>query len=244
MAERAISFGWDLARPRAVLLASIDPPVDQDVVSTALATISAAAQTTLGREAIVWTRSTTIAALIAPETAEPAERRAIAERLRRELDERVVDVNVSIGVGRRVDDPMSIPRSYLEASRAVDVGRWARGRHVTAVFDQLGLERLLASTPTEDLAEFVEQAIGPLVDYDRSHHSELVPTLGMWLETRNMAEGARRLHVHYNTFKNRLDRIESILGALIGDAARSLECEVAVYVFRHYDGPWHPDGAS
>ena len=139
---------------------------------------------------------------------------------------------------------MSIPRSYLEASRAVDVGRWARGRHVTAVFDQLGLERLLASTPTEDLAEFVEQAIGPLVDYDRSHHSELVPTLGMWLETRNMAEGARRLHVHYNTFKNRLDRIESILGALIGDAARSLECEVAVYVFRHYDGPWHPDSAS
>ena len=66
----------------------------------------------------------------------------------------------------------------------------------------------------------------------------------MWLETRNMAEGARRLHVHYNTFKNRLDRIESILGALIGDAARSLECEVAVYVFRHYDGPWHPDSAS
>lgn len=127
VAERAISFGWDLARPRAVLLASIDPPVDQDVVSTALATISAAAQITLGREAIVWTRSTTIAALIAPESAEPAERRAIAERLRRELDERVVDVNVSIGVGRRVDDPMSIPRSYLEASRAVDVGRWARG---------------------------------------------------------------------------------------------------------------------
>src|SRR5207302_7390560 len=28
VAERAISFGWDLARPRAVLLASIDPPED------------------------------------------------------------------------------------------------------------------------------------------------------------------------------------------------------------------------
>ena len=244
VSERAISFGWDLARPRAVLLASVDPPVDRAVLSNALATISAAAQATLGREAIVWTRSTTIAALIAPDSAEPAERRAIAERLRRELDDRVVDVSVSIGVGRRVDDPTAIPQSYLDASRAVDVGRWARGRHVTAVFDQLGLERLLASTPTQDLAEFVEHAIGPLVDHDRKHHSDLVETLGMWLETRNMAEGARRLHVHYNTFKNRLDRIESILGALIDDAARSLECEVAVYVFRHYDGPWHPDGAS
>lgn len=241
VAERAISFGWDLARPRAVLLASIDPPVDRAVLSTALATISAAAQATLGQDAIVWTRSTTIAALIAPENADPADRRTIAERLRRELDQRVVDVSVSIGVGRRVDDPMAMPQSYLEASRAVDVGRWARGRHVTAVFDQLGLERLLASTPTEDLAEFVQHAIGPLVDHDRAHDSGLIETLGTWLETRNMAEGARRVHVHYNTFKNRLDRIESILGPVLGDAARSLECEVAVYVYRHYDGPWQSD---
>jgi purine catabolism regulator len=53
-----------------------------------------------------------------------------------------------------------------------------------------------------------------------------------------MAEAARRIHVHYNTFKNRLERIEDILGPLVTDAARSLECEVAIYVARHYDGPW------
>ena len=63
----------------------------------------------------------------------------------------------------------------------------------------------------------------------------------MWLETRNMAEAARRIHVHYNTFKNRLERIEAILGPVVTDAARSLECEVAIYVARHYDGPWTPD---
>lgn len=236
--ERAISFGWDLARPRAVLLASIDPPVDREVLPTVLGTIAAAARATLGADAIVWTRSTTIAALIAPETADPVERREMAERLRTELDNRVDQVTVSIGVGRRVDDPMAMPQSYQEAGRAVDVGRWAKGRHATAVFDQLGLERLLASTPTEELAEFVEHAIGPLAAYDRAHDSDLVETLGLWLETRNMAEASRRVNIHYNTFKNRLDRIESILGPLLSDAARSLECEVAIYVFRHYDGPW------
>ena len=145
---------------------------------------------------------------------------------------------VSIGVGRRVDTPTQLPRSFVEASRAVDVGRWAKGRHVTEVFDQLGLERLLASTPTDDLAEFVEHAIGALVAHDRANHTDLVETLGVWLETRNMAEASRRTHVHYNTFKNRLERIESILGPVVTDAARSLECEVAIYVARHYDGPW------
>ena len=186
----------------------------------------------------MWTRSTTIAALVAPETDEPAERRRIAEGLRHELDQRLRTVTVSIGVGRRVDDPVALPRSFLEASRAVDVGRWAKGRHVTEVFDELGLERLLASTPTDDLAEFVQHAIGPLVEHDRAHHTDLVETLGVWLETRNMAEAARRIHVHYNTFKNRLERIEAILGPVVTDAARSLECEVAIYVARHYDGPW------
>jgi purine catabolism regulator len=237
VAERANSFGWDLGRPRAVLLASVDPPTD-DRLATALATIAAAARATLGRDAIVWTRSATIAALIAPDTDEPAARRLIAERLRSELDQRLRSVTVSIGVGRRVDTPVQLPRSFVEASRAVDVGRWAKGRHVTEVFDQLGLERLLASTPTDDLAEFVEHAIGALVAHDRANHTDLVETLGVWLETRNMAEASRRTHVHYNTFKNRLERIESILGPVVTDAVRSLECEVAIYVARHYDGPW------
>ena len=53
-----------------------------------------------------------------------------------------------------------------------------------------------------------------------------------------MAEAARRVHVHYNTLKNRLTRIEAILGPVLADSGRSLECEVAIYVFRHYDGPW------
>ena len=240
IAERANSFGWDLGCPRAVLLASVDPPTD-DRLATALGTIAAAARATLGRDAIVWTRSATIAALIAPDTDEPAERRRIAERLRSELDRRLRSVTVSIGVGRRVDTPTLLTRSFIEASRAVDVGRWAKGRHVTEVFDQLGLERLLASTPTDDLAEFVEHAIGALVAHDRANHSDLVETLDVWLATRNMAEAARRTHVHYNTFKNRLERIESILGPVLTDAARTLECEVAIYVARHYDGPWAAD---
>lgn len=238
IAERAITFGWDLARPRAVLLASIDPPEEGEIPPAALNTIAAAARATLGRDAIVWTRSSTIAALLAPESDDPAERRRLAESLRRELDVRLRSVNVSIGVGRRVDAPRRLARSFTEASRAVDVGRWAKGRHVTEVFDQLGLERLLAATPTDDLVEFVQNAIGPLVSYDSANNAELVETLAVWLETRNMAEASRRIHVHYNTLKNRLERIEEIIGPVLADAERALECEVAIHIDRHYDVPW------
>jgi purine catabolism regulator len=238
VAERAISFGWDLARPRAVLLASIDPPETGAISPSALATIAAAARATLGRDAIVWTRTATIAALLAPETDRASERRRIAEGLQRELDDRLRTETVSIGVGRRVDNPIELSRSFTEANRAVAVGRWAKGRHVTEVFDELGLERLLAATPTDELAEFVRLAIGPLVEHDRANETELVDTLAVWLETRNMAEAGRQVHVHYNTLKNRLQRIETIIGPVLTDAARALECEVAIHVLRHYDVPW------
>jgi purine catabolism regulator len=196
--------------------------------------IAAAARASLGPDAIVWTRSATIAALVAPATDDPKARRDIAEALQRELDVRLTSVSVSIGVGRRVHSPALLPRSFAEASRAVDVGRWAKGRHVTEVFDQLGLERLLATVPAADLNDFVRDAIGPLVDHDTQNNGELVDTLAVWLETRNMAEAARRMHVHYNTLKNRLERIEGIVGPVVADSARALECEIAIYITRRY----------
>ena len=239
VAERATSFGWDLARPRAVLLASIDPPEDGRVIpASALHTIAAATRATLGGDAIVWSRSATIAALLALGTEAPVERRGVAERLRKELDERLLSVTVSIGVGRCVETPAELHRSFVEATHAVNVGRWAKGRHVTQLYDELGLERLLAATPRDDLDEFVQRAIGSLVQHDRDNHSDLVGTLAAWLDTRNMAEAARLIHVHYNTLKNRLERIEGIIGPVLEDSARALECEVAIYVYRHYDGTW------
>lgn len=237
IAERARSFGWDLHRPRAVLLASIDPPVGPERAGV-LATIAAAARATLGRDAIVWVRGASVAALLAPATPDPDERRRVAERLREELDVRLRQATVSIGVGRRVATPDQLARSFDEATRAVEVGRWAKGRHVTEVYDLLGLERLLAGATSDDLGEFVAHAIGPLLAYDRANRTELVETFAAWLETRNMAAAARRLHVHYNTFKNRLERIEEVLGWTVDDADRLLECEVALYITRHYDGPW------
>ncbi|MPY95792.1 MAG: hypothetical protein GEV08_22880 [Acidimicrobiia bacterium] len=242
--ERASSFGWDLHRPRAVLLASVDPRPEGDTPQGAVAVVAAAARATLGRDAIVWTRGQTVAALVAPLTDEPAERRRIALGLQHELDERLRRATVSIGVGRRADGPTGLPSSFAEASRAVDVGRWAKGRHVTEVFDELGLERLLAACPTSELAAFVQAAIGALVDHDRQRDGALVETLAAWLQARNMAEAARRVHVHYNTLKNRLERIEAIVGPVLSDPAKALECEVAIHVAGNYDGPWRSDGGE
>lgn len=232
--ERAASLGWDLERPRAVLLASIDPPMTATSNPTALPTMAAAARESLGEHAIVWTRSNAVAALLAPDSDSPIERRAIADRLRAILDQRVRSVTISVGVGRRVDHPRHLSRSFTEARRAVEVGRWVKGRHVTELFDELGLERLLSSTPQEELELFVAETIGPLAEHDRTRGGDLIATLSIWLETRNIAAAARRLDVHYNTLKNRLDRIEMVLGPILSTPSQMVECEVALHIARHH----------
>lgn len=244
ISERAASFGWDLSLPRAVLLASVDPPTPPEVVRSALGTIAAAARATLGSQAIVWHRSTSIGALVAPDGDAPAARRILAERWRADLDARLQTVSVSIGVGRVVTGILELSRSFAEASRAVDVGRWVKGRHVTELFDSLGIERLLASVPQAELGAFVRVTVGALHDHDRAHGTELLDTLGVWLETRNAAEAARRMHVHYNTLKNRIDRIEGLLGPVTSDPARALECEVAIHIARHSPLVWDVDATS
>lgn len=238
--ERGAHLGWDLHRSRAVLLASIDPPVAPEAAHRVLPTIAAAARATLGDAAIVWMRATSVAALLAPPDASAAARRSLADALRAELDQAVRSVTLSIGVGRCTDDPTQLNTSFIDANRAVDVGRWAKGRHVTELYDELGLERLFAAVEQQDLHDFVLHAIGPLIEHDRRQGSDLVETLSTWLRNRNIAKAARQMFVHYNTFKNRLERIEDILGPVLTDPGRLLECEVAIYVSEHYDGPWKP----
>lgn len=65
------------------------------------------------------------------------------------------------------------------------------------------MERLLAGCPPADLETFVADTLGPLLAYDRTQEGELVATLTGWVETRSVAQTARRVYAHYNTVRKR-----------------------------------------
>jgi DNA-binding PucR family transcriptional regulator len=91
---------------------------------------------------------------------------------------------------------------------------------------------LLVSAPEAEREAFVAEAVGPLLEYDRRHGTALVQTLERWLADRNGAHAARDLFVHYNTLKNRLDRIEALVGPFLEDPDRCLELALAVRLLR------------
>ncbi|MCC7371810.1 MAG: PucR family transcriptional regulator ligand-binding domain-containing protein [Chloroflexi bacterium] len=242
--EHALTFGWDLAQPRAALvveLAALDGrPVDQ---RPALASVgeqtrlrqrlTEAASAALGREAIVWQRSAGVAALVAPGPRGRAALLEAAAALQAEAARRLPGSLVSVGIGRTCDDPLDLAASHREALRALAVGRRTRGPGHVSLFEDLGLDRLLAGCSNEELAAFREATLGPLLTYDTAHGSELVRTLEVFLAcSGNGAKAAHVLYVHYNTVRQRLATVEQVLGQSLDDADARLSLGLALRVLR------------
>jgi len=238
--ERAAAFAWDLTTPRAVLLAEVEAIAGRPF--TALAgtpeegelrhRLVEAARASLGASAIAWERSREIGALLA---APPAGGRALRDAglaFQAEALRRVPGGEISVGIGRPVGDALNLHESFTEARRALAIGEWSRGAGQVTLFEDLGVDRLLAGAAEAEVAAFCASVLGPLEAYDRSNGTALVRTLDTYLATRNGALAARQLFLHYNTLKNRLAKIEEVIGPFLDDPERCLSLSLALRLRR------------
>jgi PucR family transcriptional regulator, purine catabolism regulatory protein len=140
---------------------------------------------------------------------------------------------VAVGIGRACADPLELAASHREALRALEVGRRTRGLGHVSLFEDLGVDRLLAGCADGELTAFRDAALGRLLAYDAAHQTELVSTLEVFLgQSGNATLAARVLFVHYNTLRNRLHTIEQVLGLSLDDAEARLSLGLALRVLR------------
>ncbi|MEU6729633.1 helix-turn-helix domain-containing protein, partial [Nonomuraea wenchangensis] len=88
---------------------------------------------------------------------------------------------------------------------------------------------LLATVPAEVRRSFAARLLSPLLDYDRRHQSELVRTLGVFLDCAGSWNAcAERLHVHVNTVRYRVRRIEELTGRNLATMADRVDFYLAL----------------
>jgi hypothetical protein len=147
--------------------------------------------------------------------------RRLAERLAETLG-----TSLRVGVGGR--EPLcNLRRSVCDADAALRM-RSTTGEPTVAIFDDLGIWRILARAPDVDLDEFVTRWLGPLIRYDGTRHAELVKSLTTYFAANgDLDVAAARLFVHRNTLKYRLSRITEISGVDLHDAHQRLHLELA-----------------
>jgi hypothetical protein len=210
--SHAARLGYDLDQPYRALLVSPsgEAPLDlRDVVTRATAR--------LGVKGLATDRPNGVAVIVAEELSWAE----LANAVNSECEGRL-----SIGVGGRYR-LQEITRSLADAEFALALTRSTREKPV-AVFDDLGVWRLLARPDASDLNELVDHWIGPLIDYDREHRSELLKTLIAYLNEFGALEAtAAKLYVHRNSLRYRLLRINELTGWDLNDPEQRFHLDLA-----------------
>jgi purine catabolism regulator len=113
--------------------------------------------------------------------------------------------------------PWSLAEARLTLELAADVGRsrsavTAPGQVLDA--QAFAVERLAVQAMEEAQRRgFVNQQLAAVLEHDALRHSQLVETLGVWLDSGcNTAQAARELHVERQSMHQRLQRIFSLCG--------------------------------
>jgi DNA-binding PucR family transcriptional regulator len=76
---------------------------------------------------------------------------------------------------------------------------------------------LLAAVPDGVRRAFRDRLLGLLLEYDRAHRADLVPTLRAFLACSGAwTKCAEELHIHVNTLRYRIQRIEQMTGRDLG----------------------------
>jgi DNA-binding PucR family transcriptional regulator len=151
------------------------------------------------------------------------------DRLLRALRRRAA-LPLSVGTSRVVDDSRSYPGAYRQAQRAATLGRRLGRANQVTDYDQLGVLRLLYQLPEHERRAFAQEVLGPLITAGAD--PDAANMLGVLHALRsahgNITEAARRLFIHPNTLRQRIARIESLIGPFLADADRRLTVFVAL----------------
>ncbi|MER7809682.1 PucR family transcriptional regulator ligand-binding domain-containing protein [Streptomyces sp900116325] len=124
------------------------------------------------------------------------------------------DGRLTLGVSAAVHSPEGLRGALEEARHARRVAAARPGRVCAAGHHELASHVLLLPFVPDDVRRaFTARLLDPLRDYDRRHRAELIPTLEAFLDCDgSWTRCAARLHLHVNTLRYRVGRIEQLTG--------------------------------
>ena len=142
-------------------------------------------------------------------------------------------------VGRRrgrsacVDWSADLRDAHRQARQAIEAAAFAP-EGPAVLFDELGLLRfLLAPSDRTDQLRFARAVLGPVIDYDRDHQTQLVATLGAWLDDGgSLTRTAAGLYVHPKTVRYRLRRVEELTDRDLSAQRDRFDAQLAIAILR------------
>lgn len=217
--RRAHTFGYDLSLSYAALV-GVGPGSDTRKEANVAAAASSALSLGSVEPIVLQKGDHTIALIPADPSIDPV---AMPEKLVAELGG-----EWRFGMGGPDPGLKGIRRAYLEAREALEIGEALGLEGPVHRFNELLLYHFLRVEPAL-VDRFVEQTLGPLIEYDERRKGELVKTLEAYFAVDGSVKLAgERLFAHPHTVTYRLKQIESLSGWSLRDAEDKLRLQLAL----------------
>ncbi len=251
---RAARLGVDLGLPHDLLVIDIardepagdpttepDPDLDRQLVALVrehLASRAPKSSTVLHGGAIV--------AVLSTPSRGQRDLRQLAIELVTALEAVAGPGVVTVAIGEPCERPDAYAPSFVAARRALDVMLKLGKRGSVVGARELGpYGLLLQASSLDELETFARGCLEPLVEHDRSHGSDLVGTLRVYLEEdRVQRRAAARCFIHVNTVVYRINRVEQLLGRSLDDPSTVFDVTLAMRVLDVLDSPPAAGAAS
>lgn len=149
------------------------------------------------------------------------------------LEPGLVGNRLALGVSLPAMGPTDLRTAVHEARQARVLAAHRPGRIAMLGSDEIDSHALLLAAVPPDVREtFRARVLGPILAYDAKHRTDLVPTLRAFLDTSgSWTQCAEQLHLHVNTLRYRIQRIEDLTGRSLA----TLESRVDFFVALHSD---------
>lgn len=141
------------------------------------------------------------------------------------------EFSLSFGVSHSVPSLKEIATVYYQAVEAIVSGYEQNLKGFIRFYKTRDLEELLTSLPRKDLIALYENTLKSLAYPKTNEEQELIKTIQVYYDAQcEFSETSRKLFVHRNTVKYRIEKIEELLNCSLRDPVESLKIRVALMI--------------
>lgn len=132
-----------------------------------------------------------------------------AEKL---LHMKKTEMRLGIGISEEALSILELPSSYRQAKMTLEIGSLLKESSFTSSYRDYEMFSLLREMKDKVLLEaFVEKKLGRLLLHEKTHSGDLLKTLQVLLEENlNAKNAAKKLFIHYNTMRHRIDKLKEL----------------------------------
>ena len=118
-----------------------------------------------------------------------------------------------IGCGRIYTGIYNIRKSYREAAHCLEIINKYFIHRSAIYYGDIGVLRLLLTQKKEDIDAYLEDILGPVIEYDKKQNSDLLATLFYYARSnKSVTTASSQLNIHINTLYYRIKKAEELMG--------------------------------